>query len=838
MMQKYSFRVQQVIQFAREEAVRMGQDATGPEHLLLGLIRLGEGGGVQILQNMSIDLEDLWEAVEEAVEHSETPTLKAGDLPFTKKAERILKIAYAEGQSYNADVIGTEHLLLALLKDEESIPANVLSRYNVHYERVKEELENVMRERSGSSPGERKTTSAKEKTKTKTPVLDHFGRDLTKLARDGKLDPIIGRDQEIQRVAQILARRKKNNPVLIGEPGVGKTAIAEGLAIRILEQRVSPVLFGKRVVQLDLGALVAGTKYRGQFEERIKSIMGELEKNRDVILFLDELHTIVGAGSASGSLDASNMFKPALARGELQAIGATTFNEYRQTIEKDGALERRFQKLIINPPSTDDTIEILKGLRTKYEEFHSVKYTEEAIRQAAILSDRYITDRYQPDKALDVIDETGSRLRLSNIKVPDEIVQMEHEIDRLNSLKEELVKLQEYEKAADVRDRKKQLEDKLTEERLEWERSGSRVTVVVNEEEVATTVSMMTGIPVSKVQTSETDKLLKIEKELEAKIVGQRPAITALARAIRRSRTGFKQSTRPIGSFIFLGPSGVGKTELARVLAEYLFEDKNALIRVDMSEYMEKFNVSRLTGAPPGYVGYDEGGQLSEKVRRKPYSVVLMDEIEKAHPDVFNMMLQVLDAGELTDGSGRIVDFRNTIIIMTSNLGTSEIQRLTQGFGFGQKSSTVDYRQMSDKMLDSVKKYFRPEFLNRIDELIVFKGLDIEDIEAIARLHINDINFRLRERKISLVVARKAIKWLCDLGFSPIYGARNLRRTIERMLEDALSEEMLKRKMTENAKVFVSIKGEEGPLTFRFEPLPSEDSHEEPEPASTPEQMV
>jgi ATP-dependent Clp protease ATP-binding subunit ClpC len=803
MQNKFSLRVQQVIQYSREEALRLGHDYIGTEHLLLGIIRLGDGLAVQILQNLGCDLDEVREAIEEMVETSKG-AMKIGNIPFTKRAEKVLKTSYLEGKNYSSDIIGTEHLLLALLKEEESMAVNVLHGFSATYDTVKAELDNILR---GS--GQAQPQSPKEKSKT--PNLDHFSRDLTQLAREGKLDPIVGRDKEIERVAQILSRRKKNNPALIGEPGVGKTAIAEGLAMRIVNQQVSPILFGKRVVALDLGAVVAGTKYRGQFEERIKAIMQEIEKSTNIILFLDELHTIVGAGSASGSLDASNMFKPALARGELQCIGATTMNEYRQSIEKDGALERRFQKVVVDPPSVEETMAILMGLKPRYEEHHGVKYTDEAIRAAALLSDRYITDRYLPDKAIDVIDESGSCVRISHIVVPERILELERSLEGVKREKDELVKGQEYEKAALLRDKKVRLETLLQQEKEKWQSSEARPVLTVTDDDIASTVARMTGIPVSKVALSEQQRLLKITESLREQIVGQDEALNTIAKSLRRARSGLKNPRRPIGSFLFLGPTGVGKTELARVLADYLFEDPTALIRVDMSEYMEKFNVSRLIGAPPGYVGYDEGGQLTERVRRKPYSVVLLDEIEKAHPDVFNILLQVLDAGELTDGSGRKVNFCNTILIMTSNLGTREAQKAVQ-FGFS-GSETVDYQKMAGKMMEELKNAFRPEFLNRLDEVIVFHMLERDHISQILNIYVEEINERMTERHFKVVLTTKARDFLIDKGYKPDVGARLLRRTVERYLEDPLAEEILKERFNPGATIQVICKN--GELAFR-----------------------
>ncbi len=803
MQNKFSLRVQQVIQYSREEALRLGHDFIGTEHLLLGIIRLGDGLAVQILHNLGCELEEIRESVEEMVDTSKG-TMKIGNIPFTKRAEKVLKVSYIEGKNYSSDIIGTEHLLLALLKEEDSMAAQVLHGFSVTYEAVKAELENLLRGSGQSQP-----TAPAEKSKT--PNLDHFSRDLTKLAREGGLDPIIGRDNEIERVAQILSRRKKNNPVLLGEPGVGKTAIAEGLALRIVQQKVSPVLFGKRVVALDLGSIVAGTKYRGQFEERIKAIMQEIEKNSNIILFLDELHTIVGAGSASGSLDASNMFKPALARGELQCIGATTLKEYRQSIEKDGALERRFQKVIVDPPSVEDTIKIIGGLREKYEEHHGVKYPDEVIELAVRLSDRYITDRFLPDKAIDVIDETGSCVRISHIVIPERIIQIEKEIDNIRQLKEDLVKRQEYEKAAMLRDKKIKLDTMLKEEKEKWEKSEARPAIAVTNEDISATVARMTGIPVQQVTTGEGEKLLALRETLNKRIIGQDEAIEVIARSLRRARSGLKSPQRPIGSFLFLGTTGVGKTELAHALAEFLFNDPNALIRIDMSEYMEKFNVSRLIGAPPGYVGYDEGGQLTEKVRRKPYCVILLDEIEKAHPDVFNILLQVLDAGELTDGSGQRVDFRNSIMIMTSNLGTREAAKSLQ-FGFNE-TRTISHDKMSGKMMEEVKISFRPEFLNRLDEVVVFKMLERESIDKILTLYIEDINRRLGDRVLKLTLNQKARDVLIDKGYKADIGARLMRRTVERHLEDPLAEELLKGRFTEGSTIQVSAKDDI--LTFR-----------------------
>lgn len=818
MTNKFSFRVQQALQFSREEALRLGHDAIGTEHLLLGILRLGEGMAIRLLTNLGSDPDEMRETLEETT-GTGASTIKIGNIPFTKRAERALKASYIEGRNYHSEIIGTEHLLLALAKDTDSLTSQVLSGFNISYESLKNELENIMREGSGQTKRGEVTSTEK----SSTPVLDHYSRDLTSLARLKKLDPIIGRDKEIERVAQILSRRKKNNPVLIGDPGVGKTAIVEGLALRIIERRVSPILYNKRVVMLDLGSLVAGTKYRGQFEERVKSIIVELEKHREVIIFLDELHTIVGAGSASGSLDASNMFKPALARGELQCIGATTLNEYRQHVEKDGALERRFQKVLVEAPTISETIDILFGLKERYEEHHNVSYNSEAIESAVYLSDRYITDRFLPDKALDVLDETGSRARLIHITIPDSILELENESDRLRRLKEDLVRQQEYEKAAQIRDTKKKLDETLVIEREEWERSSREKPVDIGADQVAEVVAMMTGIPVTKVVVSESERLLNIEQEISKKIIGQEEAIEAIAKAIRRNRTGLNLRNRPIGSFIFLGPSGVGKTETARILSEFLFEDPKALIRVDMSEYMEKFNVSRLIGAPPGYVGYDEGGQLSERVRRKPYSIVLIDEIEKAHPDVFNILLQVLDDGMLTDGSGHQVDFKNTILIMTSNLGTREAGK-GRSFGFieSDDAENEDFQRMSDKMTGIMKDIFRPEFLNRVDETIVFRPLSRSSIFKILDIYLEQVIKSLEDKNVTLDVSEEVKEKICEVGYNKETGARLLQRTVQKELEDPLAEEMLKRNIGAGAHVITSLKDDKITFSTSYSKVPPE----------------
>ena len=793
----FSQRVQVVIQLSREEALRLGHDYIGTEHLLLGLIREGGGIAVEILKTMDVDLDELKKSIEDAV-RSTGGTITMGNIPFTKRAERVLRVASAEAERFKSNVIGTEHLLMALLKDMEGVAAQVLQNFDVTYEAAREELENVLQ---GTARPQKES-----KEKSQTPALDHFGRDLTSMASKDELDPVIGREQEIQRVAQILSRRKKNNPVLIGEPGVGKTAIAEGLAMRIVEKKVSRVLHNKRVVTLDLGAIVAGTKYRGQFEERMKAIMTELVKSKDTILFIDELHTIVGAGGASGSLDASNMFKPALARGELQCIGATTLDEYRQYIEKDGALERRFQKVMVDPPTVEDTLAILNGLKERYEKHHKVEYTDQAIRGAVRLSDRYITDKFLPDKAIDVMDEAGSKVHLANISVPREVTILEERLKVIRKEKDSVINNQEFEKAAVLRDREKRLVDELKEAKQRWDDETGDVLAEVNEEDIAEVVSMMTGIPVSRVAQSESEKLLVMADVLKETVVGQDDVIQILSKAIRRTRAGLKDPRRPIGSFVFLGPTGVGKTYLARVLAKYLFEDESALVRIDMSEFMEKFAVSRMTGAPPGYVGYEEGGQLTERVRRHPYSVVLLDEIEKAHPDVFNILLQILDEGHLTDGLGRRVDFRNTILIMTSNLGTRAVRK--GGFGFGTSESDVDYDKMKAAMMEETKRLFTPEFLNRLDELIVFRPLTRDHILQIIDITMDELIQGMKERDLSITLSPKAKEFLADQGFDPVYGARQVKRTIRKYIEDPVAEEILKGRFNDGSRIQVRKKGD------------------------------
>jgi ATP-dependent Clp protease ATP-binding subunit ClpC len=798
---KFSRHLQQVIQLGRSESLRLGQDTINPEHLLLGLIQTEQCTAYALLQELQVDPSVIRTALEEHLVPGDN-VMKIGNLPFSKGAGKILKVTYLEGRSLNADPVGTEHLLLAIAKEDDGTAQQVLGEHQVSYS----QLRKLMEDGPASTPEGRTT-----KTRSKTPTLDHFGRDLTQMAREDKLDPIIGRDEEIERVAQVLARRKKNNPVLIGDPGVGKTAIAEGLALRITQRRVSRALFNKRVVALDLGAIVAGTKYRGQFEERIKNVMQELEKNPEIILFLDELHTIVGAGGAPGSLDASNMLKPALARGDVQCVGATTLDEFRQHIEKDGALERRFQKVMVEATSVKETIAILQGLKSRYEEHHGIHYSDEAIHQAVILAERYISDRMLPDKAIDVLDETGSRIHLATIVVPEDIIRIEEAIELLEHEKAGVVEEQNYEIAAKLRDRKEQLKTELKSAQERWEKESSANVVEVGPADIAAVVAQMTGIPVEKVTLDESDRLLRLNADLAQRVVGQDEAIDSLCRSIRRARAGFKSSDRPIGSYLFLGPTGIGKTELAKALSIVLFADEDALIRLDMSEYMEKFAVSRLIGAPPGYVGFEEGGQLTEKVRRRPYSIILFDEVEKAHPEVFNLLLQVLDDGQLTDASGRKVDFRNTIIILTSNMGTRAMSR-DSVIGFGQGDEVGDYDSMKSDIMREVKQHFRPEFINRLDETLVFQMLDAKAVNAIFRLMLEEVSQRLQDHGLTLHVSDEAVAFLIEEGWSPTTGVRPLRRVIERQLEDPIAEAVLRGEFSTGHPIEVKI--ENGSLSI------------------------
>lgn len=828
----FSSKVRDVIQFSREEALRLGHDYIGTEHLILGIVRLGDGVAVRILKNLECDLYKLKKTIEDTVRGT-GGSVTVGNLPLTKQAEKVLRITYLEAKLYKSDTIGTEHLLLSLLRDYENIAAQILQQFNVSYDSVREELDLIIsgksREESDvngsitasasipTSKGSSGTGSAREKRmdKSKTPVLDNFGRDLTQMAEEEKLDPIIGRDKEIERVAQVLSRRKKNNPVLIGEPGVGKTAIAEGLAARIIERKVSRVLYDKRVIALDLAALVAGTKYRGQFEERMKAVMTELEKTDNVILFIDELHTIVGAGGASGSLDASNMLKPALARGDIQAIGATTLNEFRQFIEKDGALERRFQKIMVYPTTPEETLAILEQIKGKYEKHHSVNYLSEALNACVKLTDRYVTDHFLPDKAIDALDEAGARVHLANITVPKHITQLEEEIETTSVEKNAMVKKQRFEEAARLRDKEKRLMEDLEISQREWEKESESIVFDVNEEDVASVIAMMSGVPVNKISQNEGMKLLQMKEQLGGKVIGQDEAIVKLTKAIQRTRAGLKDPSKPIGSFIFSGPTGVGKTEMAKVLARYLFDKDEALIRIDMSEYMEKFSVSRLIGAPPGYVGYEEGGVLTEKVRRKPYSVILLDEIEKAHPDVFNILLQVLDDGVLTDSLGRRVDFRNTIIIMTSNIGARDIKNMGKGIGFGDINETAfDYAKMKTTIQDALKKVFNPEFLNRIDDIITFKPLEKKDIFQIIDILSKELFNRIKEIGYIVEITKGAKEFIIDRGFDPKYGARPLKRAIQKYIEDPLAEELLEHKKPEGSTIKIKMNKSRDDLEF------------------------
>jgi ATP-dependent Clp protease ATP-binding subunit ClpC len=795
----FTDRVKKVMQIAREESVRLGNDYVGTEHLLLGLIKEGDGVAVAVMRSMGVELDDLTANIEKTITSTGGMMTIGQMLPFTPRAKKVLEIAANEARSMSHKYIGTEHLLLALMKDTESAAANALAASGLEYERVKEEINRVLR--GGETVG-----AAKEKSKT--PFLDHFGRDLTSLARENKLDPVIGREKEIERVVQILSRRKKNNPVLIGEPGIGKTAIVEGLAQKIIEKTIPQVLENKRVVNLDMASMVAGTKYRGQFEERLKALMVELQKNENIIIFIDELHTIVGAGGSEGSLDASNIFKPALSRGEIQCIGATTLDEYRKYIEKDGALARRFQTIMVDPPNVAETIQILSGLRHRYEDHHKVTYTDKAITMAVKLSDRYISDRFHPDKAIDVIDEAGARKRLSSMEIPTEIRDMEKEIQDVIKEKEKAVEQQEFERAAKLRDKQEKLKGTLLEKKALWRKSKSEERMLVDESTITEVIATMTGIPLSRLAEEESKKILNLEDEMRKRVIGQDPALQAVARSIRRSRAGLHNAKRPIASFIFLGPTGVGKTELAKTLAAALFDSEDALVRIDMSEYMEKFAVSRLVGAPPGYVGYEEGGQLTEKIRKKPYSVILLDEIEKAHPDVYNILLQILDDGILTDSYGRHVNFRNTIIIMTSNAGTRDVKK-SGTVGFGKSSSDTDYESMKTKVLDELKRIFNPEFLNRVDESIVFSALGKKEIAQIVEIQLNEVQGRLTDRNIKLQFTQTLKDYLVEQGFDPILGARPLRRSIQRLVEDRLAEEFLKDRFQEGDTVKLDVEKEE-----------------------------
>lgn len=828
----FSAQVKEIISFSREEALRLGNDFIGTEHLLLGLIREGDNTAVRILKSFNVDLYELRKEIELAVKDKTGKNIaNINSLPLTKQAEKVIRVTVLEAKALKSATVETEHLMLSILKNKENIATQILNQFDVDYDLFRQELGIVKSndpraeytdENDDDFDEEKKYSQAKGSkqqgsAKSKTPVLDNFGRDITKMAELGALDPIVGREREIERVSQILSRRKKNNPILIGEPGVGKTAIVEGLALRIVQRKVSRVLFDKRVISLDLAALVAGTKYRGQFEERMKAIMNELEKNRDVILFIDELHTIVGAGGASGSLDASNIFKPALARGELQCIGASTLDEYRMYIEKDGALDRRFQKVMVDPPSVEDTIQILNNIKSKYEEYHNVNYDQEAIDACVKLSDRYVTDRLLPDKAIDVMDEVGARVHLKNINVPQNIVDLEKKIEDVKNEKNKVVKSQKFEEAASLRDTEKRLQEQLEKAKSDWEEESKHKRFPIGEEDIAEVVSMMTGIPVKRMVEAETEKLRKMAEDMKEMVIGQEEAIAKVVKAIQRNRVGLKDPRKPIGTFIFLGPTGVGKTELARALSRYMFDSEDSLIRIDMSEYMEKFTVSRLIGAPPGYVGYEEGGQLTERVRRKPYSVILLDEIEKAHPDIYNILLQVLDDGQLTDGLGRKVDFKNTLIIMTSNIGVRQLKDFGAGVGFATSSRVENEDEANKAVIEkALKKTFSPEFLNRIDDVVIFNSLSKDHIFRIIDILMKGVMKRLTNLGFSLELTENAKAFLADKGYDVQFGARPLHRAIQKYLEDPLAEEILNMNVKAGDVLEADTDKENSKLTFSF----------------------
>ncbi len=800
MFNRFTERARKVIVLAKEEARRFNHDYIGTEHLLLGLIREGEGVAAAVLQKMGLSLESIRLEVEKLVQPGPATQIQ-GDVPFTPRSKKALELSAEEARALGHNYIGTEHLLLGLIREGEGVASQVLLNSGLDLNRVRNEIMELL---GSATPG----FGGQQATKSKTPALDAFGRDLTALAKEGKLDPVIGRKNEIERVIQILARRTKNNPVLLGEAGVGKTAIVEGLAQQIILGNVPEILRNKRIVVLDLALMIAGTKYRGQFEERIKAVMDEIKRSRDVMIFIDELHMLVGAGAAEGAIDASNILKPALSRGEIQCIGATTPDEYRKHIEKDAALERRFQTIMVDPPSVDEAIEILKGLQDRYEQHHKVSYLDDAVVAAVKLSDRYITGRFLPDKAIDLLDESGSRARLAILTAPEHLKQLEVQVEELRKEKEIFIKNQDFERAATLRDQERQERRKLEEEKHRWQEERDKTRPQVNEDDIATIVSKITGIPIIKLEQKEGEKLLRIEEELHNRVVGQDEALKVIGRAVRRSRAGIKDPRRPIGSFIFLGPTGVGKTLLGRALAEFMFGDENALVQLDMSEYMEKFNVSRLVGAPPGYVGYEEGGQLTEKIRRRPYAVILLDEIEKAHPDVFNILLQVLEEGRLTDSYGRKVDFRNCIIIMTSNVG-AELLRKQGSLGFTSQTADMNYLQMKEKLLEEVKKTFKPEFLNRIDDVVVFRPLGKVDLYKIVDIEVRGVQERLADKKITLELSQDAKDMLIEKGFDPVFGARPLKRTIQRYLEDPLAQEIIAGTLKNGTFIKVARKNEE-----------------------------
>jgi len=840
----FSPRVKDVITYSKEEALRLGHDFIGTEHLMLGILRDGNGKAINILNSLDIDLDHLRRKVE--ILSPANPNIEINNekknLHLTRQAERALKTIFLEAKVFQSTSISTAHLLLCILRNENDPTTKLLNKLKIDYDSAKEQYLNMIpnnneedfidnlpknesfNDDSGQDDSLKEASfnnpASKTNKKSKTPVLDNFGRDLTEMAEEGKLDPVVGREKEIERVSQILSRRKKNNPLLIGEPGVGKSAIAEGLALRIIQKKVSRILFNKRVVTLDLASLVAGTKYRGQFEERVKAVMNELEKNDDIILFIDEIHTIVGAGGATGSLDASNMFKPALARGEIQCIGATTLDEYRQYIEKDGALERRFQKIIVEPTSVEETITILNNIKNKYEDHHNVTYTQEAIEACVKLTNRYMPERFLPDKAIDVLDEAGSRVHITNIKVPQQILELEKQLEDVRVLKNTVVKKQKYEEAAKLRDDEKRIEKDLAIAQEQWEIDSKNNRISVTEDNVADVVSMMTGIPVNRIAQTESNKLAKLPELIQEKVIGQEEAVLKISRSIQRNRAGLKDPNRPIGSFIFLGQTGVGKTQLAKVLAKELFDSEDALVRIDMSDYMEKFAISRLVGAPPGYVGYEEGGQLTEKVRRKPYCVVLLDEIEKAHPDVFNMMLQVLDDGYLTDSLGRKIDFRNTIIIMTSNIGARQLKDFGQGVGFGTAAKASQADDHSKSVIENaLKKTFAPEFLNRIDDVIVFNPLEKKHIDLIIEIELKKLFARIKDLGYTLVLSDAAKGFIAEKGFDKQFGARPLKRAIQKYVEDGLAEKIITSKISEGDEIFMDIEEGSEELSVKIKKL-------------------
>ena len=832
----FSPKVKDVIAYSKEEALRLGHDFIGTEHLMLGLLRKGEGKAIEILNALDINLDHLRKKIEglSPINPSNNFMNEKKSLHLTRQAEKALKTTFLEAKLYQSESVNTAHLLLCILRNENDPTTKLLHNFDASYDDVRnifknqfidEEIELPKAENSSdddfethkSNPFEQPKGDASSQKKSKTPVLDNFGRDLTRLAEEGKLDPVVGRKKEIERVSQILSRRKKNNPMLIGEPGVGKSAIAEGLALRIIQRKVSRILFNKRIVSLDLASLVAGTKYRGQFEERMKALMNELEKNDDIILFIDEIHTIVGAGGATGSLDASNMLKPALARGEIQCIGATTLDEFRTNIEKDGALERRFQKIIIEPTSVEETIQILHNIKDKYEDHHNVNYTDEAIEACVKLTNRYMTDRFLPDKAIDALDESGSRIHITNIVVPKEVLSLEAQLEKIKEDKTAAVNGQKYEEAARLRDDEKRVESMLIVEQKKWEDASKLNREIVTEDNVAEVVSMMTGIPVNRVAEAESHRLHDLPNLIKGKVIGQDEAVSKVVKAIQRNRVGLKDPNKPIGSFIFLGQTGVGKTQLAKVLATELFVNEDALVRIDMSEYMEKFAISRLIGAPPGYVGYEEGGQLTEKIRRKPYAVVLLDEIEKAHPDVFNMLLQILDDGHITDSLGRKIDFRNTIIIMTSNIGSRQLKDFGAGVGFGTASKTAQADSNAKSVIENaLKKSFAPEFLNRIDDVVVFNALEREDIHSIIDIELKKLILRIEDLGYKLTLTNEAKDYIADKGFDKQYGARPLKRAIQKYIEDALAEEIVNSQLKEGDSIHMELNKDKTELTIKI----------------------